>query len=67
MLGAVFYSIAVLLATLYGVDLVEPASHFLEAARETLASGKLMFSDMHKAANFYCVPLQITVSINLQI
>ncbi|XP_034698373.1 alpha N-terminal protein methyltransferase 1 isoform X2 [Vitis riparia] len=40
------------------VDLVEPASHFLEAARETLASGKLMFSDMHKAANFYCVPLQ---------
>ncbi|RVX00500.1 hypothetical protein CK203_036929 [Vitis vinifera] len=34
---------------------------------ETLASGKLMFSDMHKAANFYCVPLQITVSINLQI
>ena len=40
------------------VDLVEPTSHFLEAACETLASRKLMFSDMHKAANFYCVPLQ---------
>ncbi|KAL6341146.1 hypothetical protein AAG906_032262 [Vitis piasezkii] len=40
------------------VDLVEPTSHFLEVARETLASRKLMFSDMHKAANFYCVPLQ---------
>ena len=39
------------------VDLVELTSHFLEAARETLASRKLMFSDMHKASNFYCVPL----------
>ncbi|XP_057417170.1 alpha N-terminal protein methyltransferase 1 [Lotus japonicus] len=37
------------------VDLLEPVSHFLEAARETSAPG---YSDMHKAVNFYCVPLQ---------
>ncbi|XP_028758175.1 alpha N-terminal protein methyltransferase 1 [Neltuma alba] len=40
------------------VDLLEPVSHFLEAARETLASGNHMDSDIHKAVNFYCVPLQ---------
>ncbi|XP_059667613.1 alpha N-terminal protein methyltransferase 1 isoform X2 [Cornus florida] len=40
------------------VDVLEPVSHFLEAARENLAPENLMVSDMHKAANFYCVPLQ---------
>ncbi|KAF7803947.1 alpha N-terminal protein methyltransferase 1 [Senna tora] len=40
------------------VDLLEPVSHFLEAARETLAPGSHLHSDMHKAVNFYCVPLQ---------
>ena len=40
------------------VDLVKPTSHFLEVARETLASRKLMSSDMHKATNFYYVSLQ---------
>ncbi|XP_058731339.1 alpha N-terminal protein methyltransferase 1 [Vicia villosa] len=40
------------------VDLLEPVSHFLEAARETLTSGAYANSDMHKAVNFYCVPLQ---------
>ncbi|KAG5057778.1 hypothetical protein JHK82_012758 [Glycine max] len=40
------------------VDLLEPVSHFLETARETLASGCQTNSDMHKAVNFYCVPLQ---------
>ncbi|XP_061373175.1 alpha N-terminal protein methyltransferase 1 isoform X2 [Gastrolobium bilobum] len=40
------------------VDLLEPVSHFLETARETLAPGHYTNSDMHKAVNFYCVPLQ---------
>ncbi|TKY59574.1 Alpha N-terminal protein methyltransferase 1 [Spatholobus suberectus] len=40
------------------VDLLEPVSHFLETARETLAPGCQTTSDMHKAVNFYCVPLQ---------
>ncbi|KAJ1399175.1 S-adenosyl-L-methionine-dependent methyltransferase [Sesbania bispinosa] len=40
------------------VDLLEPVSHFLEAARETLAPGCHTNSDIHKAVNFYCVPLQ---------
>ncbi|XXG68562.1 hypothetical protein AAC387_Pa06g1619 [Persea americana] len=40
------------------VDLVEPVSHFLEAARENLAPENCMISDTHKAVNFYCVPLQ---------
>ncbi|XP_004504731.1 alpha N-terminal protein methyltransferase 1 [Cicer arietinum] len=40
------------------VDLLEPVSHFLEAARETLTSEGYTSSDMHKAVNFYCVPLQ---------
>lgn len=40
------------------VDLLEPVSHFLETARETLALGCQTNSDMHKAVNFYCVPLQ---------
>jgi len=43
------------------VDLLEPVSHFLEAARETLTSGDYTNSDMHKAVNFYCVPLQVCV------
>lgn len=40
------------------VDLLEPVSHFLETARESLAPENHMASDMHKAANFLCVPLQ---------
>ncbi|CAK9152221.1 unnamed protein product [Ilex paraguariensis] len=40
------------------VDLLEPVSHFLEAARENLAPENLVVSDSHKAANFYCIPLQ---------
>ncbi|XP_027347575.1 alpha N-terminal protein methyltransferase 1 [Abrus precatorius] len=40
------------------VDLLEPVSHFLETARETLAPGCDTNSDMNKAVNFYCVPLQ---------
>lgn len=39
------------------VDLVEPVSHFLEAAREKLATDK--DNSDHKALNFYCVPLQV--------
>lgn len=44
------------------VDLLEPVSHFLETARETLAPGCQTNSDMHKAVNFYCVPLQVCSS-----
>ncbi|KAF9589807.1 hypothetical protein IFM89_028742 [Coptis chinensis] len=40
------------------VDLVEPVSHFLEAARTSLSPEHGFISDDHKAANFYCVPLQ---------
>ncbi|KAM0924853.1 hypothetical protein ACQ4PT_004753 [Festuca glaucescens] len=40
------------------VDLVEPVSHFLEAARENLAGCMDVEQDTHKAANFYCIPLQ---------
>ncbi|KAL5731533.1 protein N-terminal methyltransferase [Ranunculus cassubicifolius] len=40
------------------VDLVEPVSHFLEAARTNLSSEHGAGSDGHKAVNFYCVPLQ---------
>ncbi|XP_057503561.1 alpha N-terminal protein methyltransferase 1 isoform X2 [Actinidia eriantha] len=40
------------------VDLLEPVSHFLEAAREKLAPEHLVVSDSHKASNFYCLPLQ---------
>ncbi|CAN4105452.1 unnamed protein product [Withania somnifera] len=40
------------------VDLLEPVSHFLESARVNLATENLMVSGLHKAANFYCVPLQ---------
>ncbi|GMY38200.1 alpha N-terminal protein methyltransferase 1 isoform X1 [Fagus crenata] len=40
------------------VDLLEPVSHFLEAARENLVSEYHTSSDMHKAANFFCMPLQ---------
>ena len=41
------------------VDLVEPVSHFLEAARENLTGYMDQGEDSHKAANFYCVPLQV--------
>uniref|UniRef100_A0ACD5X9D3 Uncharacterized protein n=1 Tax=Avena sativa TaxID=4498 RepID=A0ACD5X9D3_AVESA len=40
------------------VDLVEPVSHFLEAARENLTGCMDVGQDTHKAANFYCIPLQ---------
>ncbi|CAA6657980.1 unnamed protein product [Spirodela intermedia] len=40
------------------VDLLEPVSHFLEAARESLAPEGSVADDAHKAANFYCIPLQ---------
>ncbi|KAE8683139.1 Alpha N-terminal protein methyltransferase 1 [Hibiscus syriacus] len=40
------------------VDLLEPASHFLDAARESLSQEHFVASDMHKATNFYCIPLQ---------
>ncbi|XP_016557978.2 alpha N-terminal protein methyltransferase 1 isoform X2 [Capsicum annuum] len=41
------------------VDLLEPVLHFLESARVNLAPENLMVSELHKAANFYCVPLQV--------
>ncbi|KAG6755599.1 hypothetical protein POTOM_041432 [Populus tomentosa] len=40
------------------VDLLEPVSHFLDAARESLVQENHMALDKHKATNFYCVPLQ---------
>ncbi|GMI77458.1 hypothetical protein like AT5G44450 [Hibiscus trionum] len=40
------------------VDLLEPVSHFLDAARESLSQEHFVASDVHKATNFYCVPLQ---------
>ncbi|XP_024980469.1 alpha N-terminal protein methyltransferase 1 isoform X1 [Cynara cardunculus var. scolymus] len=40
------------------VDLLEPVSHFLDAARENLAPENLLVSGEHKAASFYCTPLQ---------
>ncbi|CAN0921716.1 Alpha N-terminal protein methyltransferase 1 [Linum grandiflorum] len=41
------------------VDLLEPVSHFLDAARASLSGEALMTgSDEHKASNFFCVPLQ---------
>ena len=38
---------------------MEPVSHFLEAARENLTGFMDQGEDSHKAANFYCVPLQV--------
>lgn len=40
------------------VDLVEPVSHFLDAARENLACDGDVDKDGHRAVHFYCVPLQ---------
>ncbi|TQD86676.1 hypothetical protein C1H46_027802 [Malus baccata] len=40
------------------VDLLEPVSHFLETARESLAPENHKVSDMHKATNFFCMPPQ---------
>lgn len=45
------------------VDLLEPVSHFLDAARESLAPENRMAPDMHKATNFFCVPLQVITNI----
>lgn len=47
------------MAFLIQVDLLEPVSHFLEAARENLSPDNLIILDSHKASNFYCVPLQV--------
>ncbi|KAI0527159.1 hypothetical protein KFK09_002758 [Dendrobium nobile] len=40
------------------VDLLEPVSHFLDAARENLAPEGDMKEDVHMAVNFFCLPLQ---------
>ncbi|PON49931.1 Alpha-N-methyltransferase NTM [Trema orientale] len=40
------------------VDLLEPVSHFLEKARESLTPENHMASDANKATNFLCLPLQ---------
>ncbi|XP_022716504.1 alpha N-terminal protein methyltransferase 1 isoform X2 [Durio zibethinus] len=40
------------------VDLLEPVSHFLDAARESLSQEYFVASDVHKATNFYCASLQ---------
>lgn len=40
------------------VDLLEPVPHFLDAARVNLSPENLIVSDSHKAANFFCLPLQ---------
>ncbi|CAN6465534.1 unnamed protein product [Victoria cruziana] len=40
------------------VDLVEPVSHFLETARQSLAVEKELDSGLHRAVNFFCVSLQ---------
>lgn len=40
------------------VDLLEPVSHFLDAARESLTREGDMNEDVHMAVNFYCLPLQ---------
>ncbi|KAJ4848294.1 hypothetical protein Tsubulata_049286 [Turnera subulata] len=40
------------------VDLLEPVSHFLDAARESLVHENHMASETHKATNFFCIPLQ---------
>ncbi|KAL5977057.1 hypothetical protein ACLOJK_021397 [Asimina triloba] len=40
------------------VDLLEPVSHFLEAARDNLSPENFADPDSHKAVNFYCMPLQ---------
>ncbi|GLU17495.1 hypothetical protein SLE2022_338590 [Rubroshorea leprosula] len=40
------------------VDLLEPVSHFLDAARESLSPENHIAPDMNKATNFYCIPLQ---------
>lgn len=44
------------------VDLLEPVSHFLETARESLAPENHMVCETHKATNFFCVPLQVICS-----
>lgn len=48
------------------VDLVEPVSHFLDAARDNLLHNEAMDVDGHKAVNFYCVPLQVIFSLRFQ-
>jgi protein N-terminal methyltransferase len=40
------------------VDLLEPVSHFINAARESLSPDNHTVSDTHTATNFYCTPLQ---------
>ena len=45
--------------TIFQVDLLEPVSHFLDAAHENLSQEHFVASDVHKATNFYCAPLQV--------
>uniref|UniRef100_A0A2P2KK46 Alpha N-terminal protein methyltransferase 1 n=1 Tax=Rhizophora mucronata TaxID=61149 RepID=A0A2P2KK46_RHIMU len=40
------------------VDLLEPVSHFLDAAHDSLVHENPTASDVHKATNFFCAPLQ---------
>ncbi|GAB2297458.1 hypothetical protein Dimus_031562 [Dionaea muscipula] len=40
------------------IDLLEPVSHFLEAARESLAPASPTGTGKNGATNFYCLPLQ---------
>eukprot|EP00897_Mesotaenium_endlicherianum_P002817 jgi/Mesen1/2563/ME000162S01688 len=40
------------------VDLVEPVEHFLEAARASLATAPGATCRAHRAAHFFCTPLQ---------
>ncbi|KAJ6846778.1 alpha N-terminal protein methyltransferase 1 [Iris pallida] len=47
-----------LLEHFHEVDLVEPVSHFLDAARESLVGDGDVGVDEHRAVNFFCVPLQ---------
>uniref|UniRef100_A0A0D6R484 Alpha N-terminal protein methyltransferase 1 n=1 Tax=Araucaria cunninghamii TaxID=56994 RepID=A0A0D6R484_ARACU len=47
-----------LLKHFHEVDLVEPVLHFLESAREKLKAANQSKSETHRAANFYCTPLQ---------
>ena len=49
---------------MFQVDLVEPVSHFLEAAKEDLSINS---RSAGKAANFYCIPLQVMLSFPITI
>ncbi|KAK4778855.1 hypothetical protein SAY86_006383 [Trapa natans] len=40
------------------VDLLEPVSHFLEAAHASLVHENQSVAETHRASNFFCIPLQ---------